>query len=134
MATFLGRVNDDMFDSLVPPDMNVSYQQSQDIADSICQNSTKALKTARNLFLWKNLTHSVIFGFALFSFFYIGLSMNALTLALIGLIFLFTVPKIYQVYQVPIDRAAKQALDKINQLLAVVRSKLPSGAPKPKKA
>jgi hypothetical protein len=44
--------------------------------------------------------------------------MNALTFALVGLIFLFTVPKIYQVYQVPIDRVAKQILDQINQILS----------------
>ena len=44
--------------------------------------------------------------------------MNALTFALVGLIFLFTVPKIYQVYQVPIDRTAKQVVDQVNQLLA----------------
>jgi len=67
----------------------------------------------------------------LFAFFYIGLSMNALTFGLVGLIFLFTVPKIYQVYQVPIDRTSKQVLDQINQLLAKVTSKLPN---KPKKA
>ena len=61
--------------------------------------------------------------------------MNALTFALVGLIFLFTVPKIYQVYQVrlhligkpfhlhrfvqvPIDRTAKQILDQANQVLS----------------
>jgi len=44
--------------------------------------------------------------------------MNALTFALIGFVFSFTVPKIYQVYQVPIDRTAQQVLDQINQLLA----------------
>lgn len=64
-----------------------------------------------------------------------GLSMNALTFVLIDLILLFTVPKIYRVYQVseqekrsknvhrgmfqvPIDRTAKQILDQINQILA----------------
>ena len=61
--------------------------------------------------------------------------MNALTFILIDLILLFTVPKIYRVYQVsgekrdrrmfiegilqvPIDRTAKQILDQINQILA----------------
>jgi len=57
--------------------------------------------------------------------------MNTLTFALVGLIFLFTVPKVYQVYQEPIDRTAQQALDQINQLLAKVTTKLPT---KPKKA
>jgi len=131
MATFVGRVNEDIFDSMFPPDVNISERQAQSLANYIRVNGTTILKQARNLFLWNNLTNSVIFGLVLFVFFYIGLSMNALTFALVALIFVFTVPKIYQVYQVPIDRTAKQVLDQINQLLAKITSKLPS---KPKKA
>jgi hypothetical protein len=126
MVTFVGRVQDDIFDSIFPPDVNISERQAQALAHSIRINGTSLLKHARNIFLWKNLTNSILFGLVLFVFFYIGLSMNALTFAFIGLIFLFTVPKIYQVYQVPIDRTAKQILDKINQLLAKVTSKLPN--------
>jgi polyhydroxyalkanoate synthesis regulator phasin len=131
MATFVGRVQDDIFDTIFPPDVNVSERQAQALANYIRANGTSLLKQSRNLFLWNNLTNSIIFGLVLFVFFYIGLSMNALTFALVGLIFLFTVPKIYQVYQVPIDRTAKKVLDQINQLLAKVTSKLPN---KPKKA
>jgi len=131
MATFVGRVHDDLFDSIFPPDVNVSERQAQQLANYIRVNGTTILKQTRNLFLWNNMTQSVIFGLVLFAFFYIGLSMNALTFALVGLIFLFTVPKIYQVYQVPIDRTAKQALDQINQLLAKVTSKLPNKQKKP---
>lgn len=130
MTTFVGRVQDDIFDSIFPPDVNVSERQAQAMANCIRANGTSLLKHARNLFLWNNLTNSTIFGLVLFVFFYIGLSMNALTFALVGLIFLFTVPKIYQVYQVPIDRTSKQILDQINQLLAKVTSKLPNKAKK----
>jgi len=126
MVTFVGRVQDDIFDSIFPPDVNISERQAQALANSIRINGTNLLKNARNLFLWNNLPNSILFGFVLFLCFYIGLSLNALTCALVGLIFLFTVPKIYQVYQVPIDRTAKQVLDQINQLLAKVTSKLPN--------
>jgi len=126
MVTFVGRVQDDIFDSIFPPDVNISERQAQALAHSVHVNGTSLLKHARNIFLWKNLTNSILFGLILFVFFYIGLSMNALTFAFVGLIFLFTVPKIYQVYQVPIDRTAKQILDRINQLLAKVTSKLPN--------
>jgi ElaB/YqjD/DUF883 family membrane-anchored ribosome-binding protein len=127
MVTFAGRIQDDIFDSIFTSDVHVSERQAQALANYIRANGTSVLRQARSLFLWNNLTHSIIFGLALFVFFNIGLSMNALTFALIGLIFLFTVPKIYQVYQVPIDRMAKQILDQINQL----SSKIPT---KPKKA
>jgi len=128
MSTFLGRDNDDLFGTLVPMDVSVSQDTAQAVSNFVQKNGTKTLKMARHLFLWENLTESIIFGFVLFVFFYIGLSMNALTLALVVLLFSFTVPKIYQVYQVPIDRTAKNILDKINQLLTNITSKLPSGA------
>jgi hypothetical protein len=131
MATFAGRVQDDIVDSIFTSDVHVSERQAQALANYIRANGTTILRQARSLFLWNNLTNSIIFGLVLFVFFYVGLSMNALTFALVGLIFLFTVPKIYQVYQGPIDRVAKQILDQINQVLAKITTKLPT---KPKKA
>jgi len=131
MITFVGRVQDDIFESIFPPDVHVSEQQARAWANSICSTGTSLIKSARNLFLWKNFTSSLTFSLVLFALFYIGLSINALTFALIGLVLLFTVPKIYQVYQKPIDRVAKQVLDQINQLLAKITSKLPSKAKKP---
>ncbi|CAF1318117.1 unnamed protein product [Rotaria sordida] len=131
MVTFVGRIQDDIFDSMFSSDMHISDRQAQALANYIRTNGTMILRQARSLFLWNNLTNSIIFGLILFMCFYVGLSMNALTFGLVGLIVLFTIPKIYQVYQVPIDRTAKQILNQINQLLAKVTTKLPT---KPKKA
>ncbi|CAF5198103.1 unnamed protein product, partial [Rotaria magnacalcarata] len=116
--------------SIFSSDIAISKQQADELAEQIQVNGTSLLKHARNIFLWQNLTNSAMFGLVLFIFFYIGLSMNTLTLGLVSLIFLFTVPKIYEVYQVPIDRTAKQILDQINQLLAKVTAKLPNKAKK----
>jgi len=131
MVTFAGRIQDDIFDSIFSSDVHISERQAQALANYIRANGTTILRQARCLFLWNNLTNSIIFGLVLFVFFYVGLSMNALTFALVGLIFLFTVPKIYQVYQIPIDNTAKQIGDQINQLISKITTKLPV---KPKKA
>jgi hypothetical protein len=48
------------FSSIFPPDMNISERQAQALATSIRVNGTNLLKFARNLFLWKNLTNSVL--------------------------------------------------------------------------
>lgn len=127
MATFVGRVQDDVLESIFSSDVHISERQAHAFANYVRANGTTILRQARNLFLWHNLTNSIIFGFALFASFYIGLSMNALTFALVGLVFLFTVPKIYQVYQVPIDRVAQQILDQVNQVTS-------KASVKPKKA
>ncbi|CAF1231484.1 unnamed protein product, partial [Didymodactylos carnosus] len=89
MSTFLGRDTEDLFGSLVPLDVSVSQDTARAISDFVHKNGTKTLKMARHLFLWENLTDSVI---------------------------------------VPIDRTAKNILDKINQLLTNITSKLPSSA------
>lgn len=127
MATFVGRVQDDVLESIFSSDVHISERQAHALANSIRANGTTILRQARNLFLWHNLTNSIIFGFILFLAFYVGLSMNALTFALVGLVFVFTVPKIYQVYQVPIDRVAQQLLDQVNQVAS-------KASAKPKKA
>ncbi|CAF1253075.1 unnamed protein product [Adineta ricciae] len=131
MATFVGRIQDDIFDAMFSSEIHISEQQAQALASYVRKNGTSILRQARSLFLWNNLTNSILFGLILFATFYIGLSMNTLTFGLVGLIFLFTVPKIYQVYQVPIDNFAKQILDQINQVLAKVTNKAPV---KPKKS
>lgn len=40
--------------------MNVSERQTQAIANAIRINGTSLLKQARSLFLWKNLTNSIL--------------------------------------------------------------------------
>lgn len=75
MATFVGRVQDDLFEyvnsieerkknefsrSIFPPDVNVSERQTQAIANAIRIHGTNLLKQARSLFLWKNLTNSIL--------------------------------------------------------------------------
>lgn len=123
MATCLGRIQDDIFDSVFSSDVSISERQALALANYIRAHGTSLLRHGRSLFLWNNLTNSFLFGLVLFFGFYIGLSMNTLTFALIGLIFSFTIPKIYQVYQIPIDRTARQLLEQINQLLSKATSK-----------
>jgi hypothetical protein len=52
--------NNFIFSSIFPPDVNISERQAQVLANAIRANGTSLLKLARNLFLWQNLTNSVI--------------------------------------------------------------------------
>ena len=49
--------------SIFPPDVNVSERQTQAIANAIRIHGTNLLKQARSLFLWKNLTNSILVNF-----------------------------------------------------------------------
>jgi hypothetical protein len=60
MATFVGRVQDDKFDSIFSSDIHISERQAQALANYIRANGTSVLRQARSLFLWNNLTNSII--------------------------------------------------------------------------
>jgi len=79
MATFAGRIQDDIFEykeilyiirnfffkylnfsSIFSTDVHISERQAQVLANYIRANGTTILRQARSLFLWNNLTHSII--------------------------------------------------------------------------
>jgi hypothetical protein len=56
-------INDEsmrIFSSIFPPDVNISERQAQALAHSIRVNGTGLLKHAQHLFLWNNLTNSIL--------------------------------------------------------------------------
>ena len=60
MATFLGRVHEDIFDSIFAADLNISERQAHALANAIRANGTTLLRQGRSLFLWNNLTNSIL--------------------------------------------------------------------------
>ena len=48
------------FRLIFPPDVNISERQAQAIANTLRANGTALLKQARSLFLWNNLTNSIL--------------------------------------------------------------------------
>ena len=51
---------EEMFSSIFPPDVNITERQAQALANAVRVNGTSLLKNARSLFLWQNLTNSVL--------------------------------------------------------------------------
>lgn len=60
MATFLGRVHEDIFDSIFTADLNISERQAHALANAIRAHGTTLLRQGRSLFLWNNLTNSIL--------------------------------------------------------------------------
>jgi hypothetical protein len=51
---------EEIFSSIFPPDVNITERQAQALANAVRVNGTSLLKNARSLFLWHNLTNSVL--------------------------------------------------------------------------
>ncbi|VDK72202.1 unnamed protein product [Litomosoides sigmodontis] len=74
----------------------------------------------RRLFLVESIVESVKFGLLLWALTYVSCWFSGLSLLILALLALFTIPKVYEVYQEPIDRnvfIAKQHVDDINKMI-----------------
>ena len=52
-----------IFSSIFPADVNISERQTQAFANAIRVNGTNLLQHGRSLFLWKNVTSSILVNF-----------------------------------------------------------------------
>lgn len=126
LANCIGRLPTDIFESIFPADVCVSEANAQAFAEALRVHGTYLMRKTRSIFLWENFTSSLLYGVFLLKFYYLGLLMNALTLTMIGLVLTFTVPKIYQVHQEPIDRIIKQMQERFTGTWTKFSSKIPN--------
>jgi len=100
--------------------------------DKIHQCAEKLVKTLsggcaelRRLFLIEDMVDSLKFGLLLWVLTYIGAWFNGMTLIILAMVGIFTLPKVYKVYQVQIDQHVELARTKIHAVIKQVQEKLP---------
>merc|ERR1739838_448097 len=82
----------------------------------------------RRLVLVEDMIDSIKFGIFLWVMTYIGAWFNGLTLLILGLVSMFSLPKTYEVYQEQIDAYLALAQDQVKGIMAQVeerRSEIP---------
>lgn len=83
------------------------------------------LQCAQHLFLIKDVVDSLKFGVLLWLTSYVTAWFSLLTMIILTVIAVFTLPKTYDVYQVEIDQAFSIAAGKLAELKIIVESKIP---------
>jgi len=68
---------------------------------------------------------SLKFGLMLWVLTYIGAWFNGMTLLIMALVGVFSIPKFYETYQVQIDKNVDLIRTQVNNVLAQVKEKLP---------
>jgi len=111
-------------------DVSLPEERLHQVADAIMKNSTSSIKELRRLFLVEDLVDSLKFGLLLWVLTYIGAWFNGMTIIILGVIGLFTLPKVYETYQVQIDQYIDLARTQINNVVTQVRAKIPIGKKK----
>lgn len=124
MLRFKG-THDPCFEKLTSSDVTVPKEKIEKLAHIIETDLNRFLNQLKFIVLWEDVTTSL---FALISFYVvytIGAVFNTLTLLIIGHVSLFTLPKIYRVYQAPIDKALTQAHQSADLVWKQALTKLP---------
>lgn len=111
-------------------DISLPEERLHQVADVIMKNSTSSIKELRRLFLIEDLVDSLKFGLLLWVLTYIGAWFNGMTLIILAVIGLFTLPKVYETYQVQIDQYIDLVRTQITNVVAQIKEKIPIGKKK----
>jgi len=94
-------------------------------AQIVVKRSTETVRELRRLFLVEDLVDSLKFGLLLWVLTYVGAAFNGMTLIILAIVSIFTIPKFYEVNKAEIDKYIELARAQIKTALKQVQEKLP---------
>ncbi|XP_066603770.1 reticulon-2-like [Prorops nasuta] len=109
------------FKELLDKDLTLPADKVHEITDVAIAHTNATVSELRRLFLVEDVVDSIKFGFGLWALTYVGSWFNGLTLIIIAVIALFTLPKVYETNKAQIDQNLAIVQGKINELTAKVK-------------
>jgi len=116
---------DNTFDKYTAQDFSLPKDKVQQFANLIETDFNRTLNKAKSIVLWDSITASGIAFIAFYVIYCIGCWFNTITLLIFALVSAFTLPKVYEVYQVQIDQALEKTTTLIHQTVKQISAKLP---------
>jgi len=116
---------DDTFDKLSTTDFSLPKDKVQELARLLDNDLNRFVNQVKSIILWDNLATSSIAFFVTYLVYCVGSWFNTITLLILALVGLFSLPKVYQVYQVQIDQAIEQATAFAHKTADDIMAKLP---------
>ncbi|CAD5224163.1 unnamed protein product [Bursaphelenchus okinawaensis] len=113
------------FKEYLEPEISVPQEKAHAQVDVLVQYGQDLLRSLRRLFLVENVCDSIKFGVLLWTLTYIGAWFSGICLATLFVLALFTLPKVYELYQEPIDEYIELAKTNVEKVNAVLQEKLP---------
>jgi len=113
------------FKQYLEMDISLPDDKIHRCAEELVKSLSRGIAELRRLFLVEDMVDSLKFGLLLWVLTYIGAWFNGMTLIIIAMVGIFTLPKVYKVYQVQIDQNIELARTKIHALIKQVQEKLP---------
>ncbi|XP_053729625.1 reticulon-2a isoform X1 [Synchiropus splendidus] len=119
------------FKSYMDMDISLSGEQAQNHMRNIIVMTLSAVETLRKLFLVANLFDSLKFLFLMYLMTYLGALCNGLTLVIVAVIAVFSLPLFYSRRQEQIDGLIAKIQDKIDSVRDTLRRLAHGGGPPP---
>ncbi|XP_045170585.2 reticulon-4-like isoform X2 [Mercenaria mercenaria] len=113
------------FKKLLELDISLQSDVVESAADKIATNVNNCSKELRRLFLVEDYVDSLKFGLLLWLLTYVGSWFNGMTLVILAVVCIFTLPKVYETYQGPIDQNVNLVRGQLNNIMTQVSSKIP---------
>ncbi|XP_015126679.1 reticulon-1 isoform X2 [Diachasma alloeum] len=115
------------FKDILEVDLTLPAEKVHEVADVFVAHANAAVSELRRLFLIEDFIDSLKFGVGLWCLTYVGSWFNGMTLIIIGVVALFTLPKVYETNKAQIDQNLALVQGKINELTAKVKAAIPLG-------
>ncbi|KOC61386.1 Reticulon-4 [Habropoda laboriosa] len=106
------------FKNVLEMDLTLPAEKVHEVADVAVAHVNAAVRELRRLFLVEDFVDSLKFGVLLWSLTHVGSWFNGMTLIIIGVVALFTLPKVYETNKAQIDQNVALMQGKINELTA----------------
>ncbi|XP_021032066.1 reticulon-4 isoform X2 [Mus caroli] len=113
------------FRAYLESEVAVSEELVQKYSNSALGHVNSTIKELRRLFLVDDLVDSLKFAVLMWVFTYVGALFNGLTLLILALISLFSIPVIYERHQAQIDHYLGLANKNIKDAMAKIQAKIP---------
>ncbi|XP_066550365.1 reticulon-1a isoform X1 [Amia ocellicauda] len=113
------------FKSYLDVEISLSQEQIQKYADNAQSYVNNTLKELRRLFLVQDLVDSLKFAVLMWLLTYVGALFNGLTLMIMAVVSMFTMPVVYEKYQAQIDQYLGLVRTHVNSVVAKIQAKIP---------
>ncbi|XP_045835739.1 reticulon-4 isoform X2 [Meles meles] len=113
------------FRAYLESEVTISEELVQKYSNSALGHVNCTIKELRRLFLVDDLVDSLKFAALMWVFTYVGALFNGLTLLILALISLFSVPVIYERHQAQIDHYLGLANKSVKDAMAKIQAKIP---------
>ncbi|XP_047466284.1 reticulon-1a [Mugil cephalus] len=113
------------FKAYLEVEIALSQDQISKYADKILLYSNTCMKELRRLFLVQDLIDSLKFAVLMWLLTYVGALFNGLTLLILAVVSMFTMPVVYEKHQAQIDQYVGLIRTHINSVVGKIQAKIP---------